>query len=231
MLENGGIPGAVPPGGAVADDNAQPGRSLRLAERLTARLCHDISGALGTVVNALELAATDAESLPEALPLAEEASAGLRRHLRLLRAAWGGGAEPMDMATLLELAEGLPTARKLRIDGSAVQAGVPFGAPAARLMLNLVMLAAESLPRGGRLALAGDPQREIVALIEGQNAAWPAGFGACVADTETAWRSVGDARTLVGPLLALLARDQGAQLSFLFGAGTQEPPPLLIRLA
>ncbi len=47
---------------------------LRLAELLAIRLCHDLSGPLGTMMGALEMVADDPEMADEALPLAGEAS-------------------------------------------------------------------------------------------------------------------------------------------------------------
>lgn len=204
---------------------------LRVAEHLAARLCHDISGALGTVTNAIELAAEDPASTQEALGLAVEASGVLTLRLRLLRGAFAGGAEAMDIAALLSLAKALPSGHRMRVDASAVAADVQFSPPAVRLMLNLFLLAAESLPAGGRLALAGHPARDIVAAIEGPQAAWPAGLASWLVDEEAAWLSVGDARTLVGPLLALIAREQGMRVSFLLPIGSspgRDLPALLL---
>jgi len=205
-------------------------RSLRLTEVLSARLCHDLSGSVGTITNALELARESRDTLPEALALAQESSGELGRRLRLLRATWAGGGGPMAPAELLRLAEGLRSARRLKIDVSAVRADLAFEASAARLMLGVLMLAEESLPRGGRLALAGHPSREIVVLIEGPQALWPTGLAGWLADEEAAWRAIEQPMPRVGPLVVLMAREQGARLSFLLSAGTSgDPPGLLVR--
>ena len=46
------------------------------------------------------------------------------------------------------------------------------------MVLNLLLLAAESLPGGGIVALSGSPGKHVLVTIAGPRAAWPAGFGA-----------------------------------------------------
>lgn len=208
-------------------------RSLRLAELVAARLCHDISGALGTVANALELAVDDPGSAAEALAVASDASGELGLRLRVLRACFVSSGESLAIGDLLVLARGLPAARRMQIDGSAVTPDRPFRPLAVRLMLNLFALAAESLPSGGRLAVAGHPGRDIVLAIEGPRAAWPAGLSGWLSDEQAAWRAACDARTLTGPLVVLIAREQGMRLSFLLPvtpSSGDDPLPLRVAL-
>jgi histidine phosphotransferase ChpT len=131
--------------------------SLRLAELLAIRLCHDLSGPLGTLMGALELVADDPGMAAEALPLAGEVSTALGRRLRLLRAAWGGATPSLSVAEFAALVEGMP-ARRWRLDLNGLDPAGRFSPAAARLALNVVLLAAESLPGGGTAALAGIPR-------------------------------------------------------------------------
>ena len=62
--------------------------SLRLAELLCARLCHDLSGPLGALIGVLEIAREEQPD-SETLALAEETAVELTQRLKLLRAAWG----------------------------------------------------------------------------------------------------------------------------------------------
>jgi hypothetical protein len=115
-----------------------------------------------------------------------------------------------------------------------VQADAVFSPGAVRLVLNVLLLAAESLPAGGRLALAGSPQGDVVAVIEGPHAAWPPGFATLLADEAAAWAALTVTKTVQGPLTALIARSSGLGLSLLMPAGpTQqaEPPALLLQLS
>jgi histidine phosphotransferase ChpT len=157
----------------------------------------------------------------------------LVRRLRLVRAAWGGGESALALSDLRALAAGLP-GRDIRLDLSGLTVDAMVPAAAARVVLNLLMLAAEALAGQGVVALAGDPSREILLTIEGPRAAWPPGFAAMLVDECTAWAGVGidrpgGPRTPQTVLTALIAHASGLNLSMLMA--TQGPPnaPLLLR--
>jgi hypothetical protein len=104
----------------------------------------------------------------------------------------------------------------------------------ARLVLNVLLLAGESLPRGGVLTLSGDAKNHVVAEIVGPGAAWPERFCQCVEDAanaEPAWATLDNPRDLQGPLTAVIARTMGMRISLMTGsraAGDETPPPLLL---
>jgi hypothetical protein len=98
-------------------------------------------------------------------------------------------------------------------------------------LLNVLLLAGTCLPRGGRIVLAGAPN-DLFFRILGPNAAWPAGFAACLVDEEAAMAALSNARSVQMPLTALMAHAHGARLSVLMGptpAGA--PPPLRLEIA
>lgn len=207
---------------------------MRFAELLATRICHDLSGPLNTLMAALEIANEEPDGAAEALPMAGEASVVLGQRLRLVRAAWGGGGGPMTIDEVAALAAALP-GRNLRLDLGELQAERRFSAPAARLVLNALMLAAEALPGGGVIQLSGDSQRQVMLQIAGETAAWPPGFIGYLSDPQAAERALNEAgdataRTLQGPLLALLASGLGLRVSVLFGAAVEAAPPLLLDL-
>lgn len=204
---------------------------MRLAELLCARLCHDLSGPLGALVGVLEIAR---EELPtsETVALAEETAIELAQRLKLLRAAWGQESEPLDLIRLQNFATSLTASRRLRLDLAGLEPQSVFPPPMARLLLNVLLLAAESLPGGGTVALSGLSDRVLI-TISGPRAAWPAGFGNCLADENAAWEAVlRGARSLQAPLTALLVRGLGYRLSMLMPAGAggdgDASPPLLL---
>jgi len=211
----------------------QPNR-LRLTELLAVRMCHDLSGPLGTLMGALELAADDPQMVGEALPLAGDASSLLGKRLKLLRAAWGGGAGASGAEELASLAEGVQHGKRVAVDLSGLKGSGRFDPLVSRVALNLLMLGAESLPAGGVVSLSGDPQGDIVAVITGPNAAWPPGLAGYLVDEQLAWRAVEEAeglaasRTLQGPLTALIAHAAGVRLSMLMAASAQAVPPLVL---
>jgi histidine phosphotransferase ChpT len=212
-------------------DRSDRSLALRLTELLATRLCHDLSGPLGGLAAALGEVGAD----EEALPLAKEAAAALRRRLALLRAAWGAPTA-LDAAALRDLTEGLPNARRIEIAMQGPIAEATLAPVAARLLLNVLILAAESLPAGGVMALEGDPGSGsgIVLRLAGPRAGWPEGFGAMLADPPTAWAAIaaaGEARParLQAVLTALMIHDAGARARLLLGPSA-EPAPLLLQL-
>jgi histidine phosphotransferase ChpT len=203
--------------------------SLHLAELLCSRLCHDLSGLLGSLVGVLEIAREEqAES--ETLAVAEDTAVELTQRLRLLRAAWGQGSEPENVTQLLTFADGLFASRRVRLDVFGMEPDAAFTPGAGRLLLNILLLAAESLPGGGIVALSGSPATNVVVTIAGPRAAWPAGLGACLTDETATWVTGITARHLQAPLTALIAREHGIRLSMLMaGAGSDASvPPLLL---
>ncbi|MDR3539157.1 MAG: histidine phosphotransferase family protein [Acetobacteraceae bacterium] len=199
--------------------------ALRLAESLCARICHDLSGALGTVGGMLEMMQASGAAEDEPLTLASESAAALQQRLELLRAAWGATPRPLSLAALRALAAGLPRARKLAIDLDGVRADSGFPPEAGRAALAFLLLAADSLPLGGRIALAGVPD-DLIVLIEGPSAAWPSGFAACLRDETAIQAAFADPRGLALPLAFLFARSANMQVSLLLAAVGTAPPPV-----
>ena len=208
--------------------------TLRLAELLCARLCHDLSGPLGALIGVLEVAREEQPD-SETLALAEDTAVELAQRLKLLRAAWGQESDDMDVVRLRGFADCLSSSRRVRLDLTGLESDAVFPAPVARIILNLVLLAAESLPGGGIVALSGSPADNILVTISGPRAAWPAGFAICLNDETAAWEAIlADPRRLQAPLTALLARGLGLRLSMLMPAGAmgdaEVSPPLLLAL-
>lgn len=208
-------------------------RDLRLAELFATRICHDLSGPLNTLMGALELVNEDPEGAPDALPLAGDASVLLGHRLRLLRAAWGGGAGAMRVDEIAAMATGLP-GRRLQLELDALDSAQQFSADASRLLLNVLMLAAEALPGGGTIRLTGDGAEHLLLQIDGHNAAWPPGLVGYLADPAAAQRALTDdgagPRMLQAPIVALLAAVSGLRVSMLLGAAGEAAPPLLLAL-
>jgi len=205
--------------------------ALRVAEMLCARLCHDLSGLLGSLIGVVEIAREE-QPESEALAVAEETAVEMGQRLKLLRAAWGMSEGAMDLNQLRTLADNLSGSRRLRLDLGGLEPEAVFPPPAARLILNIVLLASESLPSGGIIALAGSPGSHVLATIAGPRAAWPSGFATCLADEAAAWKALtADPRNLQAALTALLSREHGFRLSMLMASGAAEGdpiPPLLL---
>lgn len=203
---------------------------LRLAELLCARISHDLGGMIGTLSGALEMA-NDPSVAAEAVSVAHQAALELRHRLELQRACWGPGTAPLHVPALLTFAEGLPRANYCRLDLAGLAPETVFPANVARVLLNLLMLAAEGLKGGGEIVLNGNSTDLVVAIV-GPNAAWPINLATCLTSEAAAWSALNDPRSVLAPLTALLARDLGLRLSLLLPVGAGGPvPPLRLTAA
>ena len=205
---------------------AQISDCIRMTELICARLCHDLSGLVGTVGGAMELLSDAPSDLPEELVLAADAARELTARLRLYRAAWAGGEGALSLPSLLALADGLPHARQIAIEVDLAPPDATLPHTVARLLLNLLLLAGECLPKGGRILLAGAPD-DLFLRVLGPNAAWPSGFAACIADSDAAIAALTSARRVQMPLSALIAHAHGPRLSMLMGPAAAGAPPVL----
>ncbi len=192
------------------------GETLRLVELVSARLCHDLSGLIGTVGNALEMVAEDAGQDNEILAFASSAAKALTHRLRLARAAWGPETDALTLSSLLALATPALSARRVGLDTRALPADCVFSPPVSRVALNLIMLACDCMPKGGIIILVGEPA-DLFIRISGPGAAWPAGFTACMNDAAAAVSVLGGARSVQMPLTALLAVSRDLVLSPVLG--------------
>lgn len=145
-----------------------PSFTFQAVEYLAARLCHDLVGPVGAIHNGLELiedsrqeAMTTGEEGPldEALGLIGHSAEQASRRLRLYRYAFGSaGVNPPDgFESLRVAAEEWLDGSLVRLDWSSEAVPPVLGGKAAlgKLILALLLLGAEALPRGGRLRVVG----------------------------------------------------------------------------
>lgn len=132
---------------------------LKLAELLCARICHDLSGPIGAAVAGSELLADDGAGDPEVGQMLGASIGTAAAHLKFLRAALGHGVQPMRLDELRGLVQALLPARgAVAVEWHHDDAGT-WPRDVAKLLLNLVMIARDSLPRGGtvRVSLTAEP--------------------------------------------------------------------------
>jgi hypothetical protein len=198
-----------------------------MIEQTSARLCESIGGL------AESRHGTSGErdgAMPSAPWLAGSegrAPADPDYRLKLLRAAWGpDDNKVLSCAYLRYLAVGLPA--DVAVDPAGVEEHCVFPPPIGRIVLNLLLLAAESLPAGGTITLAGSAD-DLFLRIAGRGAAWPVGMAACIASEAIAVAAMtgGGGGSAQMPLTALLAHASGIRLSFLLSASSQTEPPML----
>ncbi len=127
---------------------------LDFAAFMVSRVCHDLVGPLGAVVNGLEVlederdAAMRAEALKIVSSSAEQALARLQ-FMRIAFGAAGSAGAELDLGEVGRLILGLVAGSKIEVDWHAASAHWPKDW--AKLLMNATLLAADCLPRGGHV--------------------------------------------------------------------------------
>lgn len=190
------------------DDMGEHDAVPPLASLVASRLCHDLSGLLGTLLGALEMTIDETPKPGEALLLADDAARELSLRLRLLRAAWAGDGTVLDAAGIAALVPGLASGRRVRVDVDGLVGAFP--SPVGRAVLNLVLLGAEALPGGGGVTLRGRWPGGIAMRAEGPRLARPASLAQGLAGLTL---PPAGPRGLQVPMTFLAAGSAGAVLS------------------
>ena len=198
---------------------------IDFAALLVSRVCHDLVGPLGAVVNGLEVLEEerDAAMRADALKLVSGSAAQALERLQFMRIAFGAagsaGAE-LALSDTGRLVEGLFNGSKIKIEWRSAQ--VQWPKDWAKLLMNATLLAADCLPRGGSVtvetaAAETAPSFRIVATgpsVRVQEDVQKAVRGDSVAST--------DARAIQPALTYRLARSLNAGLTFSAGENSVE---------
>lgn len=143
---------------------------LQVAELLASRLCHDLVGPIGAVSNGIELLADgDTDMADDALQLSSRSAGQANVLLQFYRMAYGmaGNRQGGDLAPMRELAQQFFSHQKSSLEWA--ESPAPPGLPesAGKLILNMLVLAAESLPRGGTVGvlLSKDGEASEIAVV------------------------------------------------------------------
>ena len=127
---------------------------MRVMELLCSRLCHELASPVGAINNGIEMIEEfDQSMLPEALPLIADSARLAAARLKFYRMAYGlagtRSIESLDEIKSLVEALLLDGRSTLRWPEGVVVAALEDGW--GKLLLNLIPLAQEALPRGGLL--------------------------------------------------------------------------------
>jgi len=144
---------------------------IEFAALLVSRVCHDLVSPVGAVVNGLEVLEdeTDPAMRADALRLvaasAEQAAARLQFARIAFGAAGSAGAE-LDLAEVGRIMAGLLKGGKTELLWRAPAVNWPKDW--AKLLMNVVLAAADCLPRGGKIAVEttgdnGSPNFKVTA--------------------------------------------------------------------
>lgn len=148
---------------------------VEFASLLCSRLCHDLLSPVGALNNGLELLADETdpamrERCMELLTESARTSANKLKFFRLAFGAGGGFGESIDVREARTAIEGLVSDNK-RIELNWMVEAPALPKTAVKAMLNIVLIAAEALVRGGSLSVGAEEnggQVEIVAQLEAQ---------------------------------------------------------------
>ena len=144
-----------------------------LASLLCSRLCHDLMSPVGALNNGIELLADeqDPDMRDRCLELLTESAKATANKLKFFRLAFGAGGgfgDAVDSGEAKTALEGLLGAGKVELGWMVADAKLSKGA--TKLLLNLALIAGDSLVRGGRLdvgAETADGGTEIAIRAEG----------------------------------------------------------------
>jgi histidine phosphotransferase ChpT len=135
--------------------------ALDLAALLCSRVCHDLISPTGAIVNGLEVLDedSDAETKTFALDLIRKSARTASARLQFCRIAFGAAgsaAAQIDLGDAEAMARGFIEDDKIKLTWNLPRALMPKNR--VKLLLNMLVVATATIPRGGTLTL--DPVGE-----------------------------------------------------------------------
>jgi len=161
---------------------------LRALELACSKLCHDVISPIGAVNNGLELLEEEDDGAlkEEATALAQRSARRASILLQVYRSAFGnaGNQQTFGPREAVALAQDYLQTGKAQLTAADLpdSSTVPTGY--GKLILNLIILAADALPRGGTINLVVRSPQLGAGSIEldcaGQQIAWSEEFGRAI---------------------------------------------------
>jgi histidine phosphotransferase ChpT len=161
---------------------------LRALELACSKLCHDVISPIGAVNNGLELLEEedDAALKEEATGLAQRSAKRASILLQVYRSAFGnaGNQQTFGPREAVALAQEFLVTGKAQLNAPDLPESSTIPAGYGKLALNLIILAADSLPRGGTIKFqVRSPQLGQGAIeidCAGQQIAWSEEFARAI---------------------------------------------------
>jgi histidine phosphotransferase ChpT len=191
--------------------------ALDLAALLCSRVCHDLISPSGAIVNGLEVLeeSTDEETKSFALDLIKKSARTASARLQFCRIAFGAAGSAtaqIDLGDAENVARGFIEDDKIKLSWNLSSALLPKNR--VKLLLNMILVAAQSIPRGGIVAVEGDGPPEAMTFkiaARGLNARIPQAVPALLAGFPE--RGVVDAHAIQPFYTGLLGRASGLAVS------------------
>ncbi|MBM3530530.1 MAG: histidine phosphotransferase [Alphaproteobacteria bacterium] len=152
---------------------------LDLAALLCSRVCHDLISPVGAIMNGLEVMEEDKdeETTQFAMELIKKSARTASAKLQFCRLAFGAagsaGAQ-IDTGDAETVTRGLMEDEKTKIGWNIPRTLLPKNR--VKLLLNMMLMAAQAIPRGGQLTVDGVGEGETMAFritVTGTNAKVP----------------------------------------------------------
>jgi histidine phosphotransferase ChpT len=164
---------------------------LRALELACSKLCHDVISPIGAVNNGLELLEEeeDAALKEEAAALAQRSAKRASVLLQVYRSAFGnaGNQQSFGPREAVALAQEYLQSGKAQLSTGELPDSNSVPAGYGKVTLNLIILGADALPRGGTINLQVRPPQLGTGAIEldcaGQQIAWSEEFGRAINHT------------------------------------------------
>jgi histidine phosphotransferase ChpT len=191
--------------------------ALDLAALLCSRVCHDLISPAGAIVNGLEVLeeSKDEETKTFALDLIKKSARTASARLQFCRIAFGAagsaGAQ-VDLGDAENVARGFIEDEKVKLAWNLPRTLLPKNR--VKLLLNMILVATQSIPRGGIVAVEGDGTPEAMTFrisARGLNARIPQAVPALLAGSPES--GVVDAHGIQPFYAGLLARTSGLAVS------------------
>jgi histidine phosphotransferase ChpT len=149
---------------------------LDLAALLCSRVCHDVIGPVGAIINGLEMLdeEQDAEMRGFALELIKKSAGQASARLQFCRLAFGAAGSAgvsIDTSDAAAVARGLFSGERAELEWNVPPLRVPRNN--VKLILNMCLIAATAIPRGGviEVTLSGAEETAwITVTAKGTNA-------------------------------------------------------------
>src|SRR5262245_28768350 len=191
--------------------------SLDLAALLCSRVCHDLISPVGAIVNGLEVLEDDNDESTKTFALdlikksARQASARLQ-FCRLAFGAAGPAGAQIDTGDAETVARGFLEDEKTKLAWSVPRVLLPKNK--VKLLLNMVLLAGQTIPRGGNLSIEASGEGDSLGFrvaASGLNARIPQAVPGLLAGNADGHAV--DAHAIQPFFAGMLARSCGLQLT------------------
>lgn len=152
---------------STSDESHAAGRitleSLDLAALIASRVCHDVISPVGAIVNGLEILEDEKDEGMRgfAFDLIKKSAAQASARLQFCRIAFGAAgsaAAMLDLGDAEQVARGFVEDQKTTLTWECPRQLLPKNM--VKLLLNLVLVAATTIPRGGVIAVSATGEGE-----------------------------------------------------------------------